>query len=71
LSSRSGWWLSTWIELSRSTGSYATRRGISGWFRPWRIVENPWDNRQPFEPSEDTLLESVPGHYKYMLGLPF
>jgi hypothetical protein len=34
-------------------------------------VENPWDNRQRFEPSEQTELEPVPGHYKYMLGLPF
>ena len=34
-------------------------------------VENPWDNRQPFEPTEDTELEPVPGHYKYMLGVPF
>jgi len=34
-------------------------------------VENPWDNRQPFELAEETELEPVPGHYKYMLGLPF
>ena len=34
-------------------------------------VENPWDNRQPFEPTEEMELEPVPGHYKYMLGLPF
>ena len=26
--------------------------------------------RQPFYPSEETALEPVPGHYKYMLGLP-
>jgi hypothetical protein len=34
-------------------------------------VETPWDNRQPFEPTEDLELELVPGHYKCMLGLPF
>ena len=34
-------------------------------------VENPWDQRQPFYPTEETELEPVPGHYKYMLGLPF
>ncbi len=34
-------------------------------------VENPWERRQPFEPTEETELESVPGHYKHMLGLPF
>ena len=32
--------------------------------------ENPWDQRQPFYPSGETELEHVPGHYKYMLGLP-
>jgi hypothetical protein len=34
-------------------------------------VENPWENRQMFEPTEDMELEPVPGHYKYMLGVPF
>ena len=33
-------------------------------------TESPWDDRQPFTPSEDTDLDPVPGHYKYMLGLP-
>ena len=33
-------------------------------------VENPWANRQAFEPTDSTELEPVPGHYIYMLGLP-
>jgi hypothetical protein len=33
--------------------------------------DNAWEQRQPFYPTEDTDLESVPGHYKYALGLPF
>ena len=32
--------------------------------------ENPWSQRQPFYPNEETELEPVPGHYKHMLGLP-
>jgi hypothetical protein len=32
--------------------------------------ETPWDHRQPFQPTEESELEPVPGHYKYMLGLP-
>ena len=32
--------------------------------------DNPWDDRQPFSPTEETELEPVPGHYKHMLGLP-
>jgi hypothetical protein len=34
-------------------------------------VENPWEHRKPFQPTEDSELEPVPGHYKDMLGLPF
>ncbi len=33
--------------------------------------ENPWDQRQPFYPTEANELECVPGHYQYILGLPF
>lgn len=29
-----------------------------------------WDRRQPFHCTEDMVLEPVPGHYEYMLGLP-
>lgn len=34
-------------------------------------VGDPWEQREPFYPNDDTELESVPGHYKDMLGLPF
>jgi len=34
-------------------------------------TENPWDDRVPVTPTEDMELEPVPGHYRYMLGLPF
>jgi hypothetical protein len=33
-------------------------------------TDNPWDERHPFSPTEETELEPVPGHYKYTLGLP-
>jgi hypothetical protein len=33
-------------------------------------IENAWDKREPFEPSEEMHLEPVPGHYRYLLGLP-
>jgi hypothetical protein len=29
------------------------------------------EQRQPFEIGDDTKLEPVPGHYKYLLDLPF
>ena len=34
-------------------------------------VANPWDHRQPIQPSKEMDLEPVPKHYKDMLGLPF
>lgn len=34
-------------------------------------VELPWDERQPHQPTAETELEPVPGHYKDMLRLPF
>ena len=33
--------------------------------------ENPWEERRPFDPTEETELEPIPGHYRFMLGLPF
>lgn len=33
--------------------------------------DDAWDQRQPFNPTDDTELEPVPGHYKYLLKLPF
>lgn len=39
------------------------------WLLPPR--DKPWDNRLPFHPTEDSELEAVPGHYKYLLDLPF
>jgi hypothetical protein len=49
-----------WIVLDRQ-GNY--------WLVPLSD-DNGWDRRQPFYPTEQTELEPVPGHYKYMLGLP-
>lgn len=34
-------------------------------------VDSPWDNRRPFFPTEEMDLEPIPGHYKYLLELPF
>ena len=31
--------------------------------------DSPWEHRRPFQPTEETDLEPVPGHYKYLLGL--
>jgi hypothetical protein len=45
-------------------------RDVEGRF--WTVPpgENAWDRPQPFQPTEETRLTSIPGHYKYLLGLP-
>jgi hypothetical protein len=31
--------------------------------------DQAWERRQPYTLTEDAHLESVPGHYKYLLGI--
>jgi len=38
------------------------------WILPNSV--NPWDKRESFVPTDQTVLEPVPGHYRFMLGLP-
>ena len=45
-------------------------RDSEGNFWSLPLTDNPWDGRQPFTPAEDTELQPVPGHYKYLFGLP-
>ena len=33
--------------------------------------DDAWEQRQPFEPTGKADLEPIPGHYKYLLRLPF
>jgi hypothetical protein len=41
----------------------------SFWILP--SVEDPWARREPFNPTNESDLEPVPGHYMDMLRLPF
>ena len=38
------------------------------WILP--AVAEAWEHRIPFTPDDECELEPVPGHYKFMLGLP-
>jgi hypothetical protein len=64
-------------ERKQATALYADRtsrqwvvRDAEGNFWVLPSTDNPWDDRQPFSPAEEADLEPVPGHYKYLLGLP-
>jgi hypothetical protein len=38
----------------------------------WVVPANDegWSQRQPFTPNDESELEPVPAHYRYMLGVP-
>ena len=57
------------LYVDKTTQQWVVRDGEGNY---WSLPpgENPWDGRQPFSVAEGTELEPVPGHYKYMLGLP-
>ena len=57
------------IYVDRTSGQWIVRDGEGNF---WRLPRSgdPWHDRQPFVPDDDTELEPIPGHYKYMLGLP-
>jgi hypothetical protein len=59
----------TAIYVDRSGGQWVAR-DADGNFWQLPTTDNPWNDRQPFVPGDETELEPVPGHYKYMLGLP-
>jgi hypothetical protein len=60
----------TAIYVDRSNQQWVVRDN-DGNFWTLPPTEHPWDDREPFYPTEDMDLEPVPGHYKYMLDLPF
>ena len=59
------------IYVDRSCTEHWIVRDPEGSFWIVPSVENAWDNRRPFQPTEETELEPIPGHYRSMLGLPF
>jgi hypothetical protein len=59
------------LFVDRSRAGHWIVRDPEGNFWIVPPVENAWECRQPYQPTEETELEAVPGHYKAMLGLPF
>ena len=58
------------VFVERSTEQWVVRDPEGNfWVLP--AVDEPWLNRQPFYPTEETGLDPVPGHYKHILNLPF
>ena len=58
------------LFVDRSTQQWIVRDPEGNlWMLP--AGEDAWDRREPFLPTEATDLEPIPGHYKYLLRLPF
>ena len=57
------------VYVDRSSGQWVVR-DADGTFWILPPTDAPWEDRQPFSPEAETELEPVPGHYKYMLGIP-
>jgi len=58
------------IYVDRSSQQWVVR-DPDGKFWSLTPIDDAWDHRQPFTPTDLTELEPIPGHYKDMLGLPF
>lgn len=57
------------LYVDRANQQWIVRDGNGNlWVVP--MNETPWEHRRPFEPTEETVLELVPRHCHYMLGLP-
>ena len=58
------------IYVDRSSRQWVVRDPAGNfWLVP--SAKNAWELRQPFALDETAEVEIVPGHYKYMLDLPF
>lgn len=57
------------IYADRTSGEWIVRDGDGAL---WSVPAAPrgWEQRRPYVPSDEAELESVPGHYGYLLDLP-
>jgi hypothetical protein len=58
------------LYVDRATQQWVVR-DPDGEFWVLPSVDDAWNHRQPFELTDDTELEPIPGHYKCMLQLPY
>jgi hypothetical protein len=57
------------LYVGRSLPSCWIVRDRHGDFWMVPAGDQGWERRQPYTLTEDAQLESVPGHYKYVLGI--
>ena len=59
--------LSLYVDRSLPGCWIVRDRSGAFWMAP--AGDQAWERRQPYTLTEDAQLESVPGHYKYLLGI--
>jgi hypothetical protein len=59
------------IFVDRSCTEHWIVRDPEGRFWIVPSTDSAWERRRPFHPTESTILEPIPGHYRSLLGLPF
>jgi hypothetical protein len=57
------------LYVDRDLPSYWIVRDRAGDFWMVPYGDQAWERRQPYRLTEGAQLESVPGHYKYLLGI--
>lgn len=57
------------MYVDRTRPGYWIVRDREGDF--WMVPsgDQAWERRHPYTPGDDTQLEPIPGHYKYLLGI--
>ncbi len=58
------------LYVDKSCPEHWIVRDHQGRFWMMQPGDNAWERRLPYWPTDATELEPIPGHYKYMLGLP-
>ena len=58
------------IYVDRATQQWIVRDAEDNF---WAVpsMDDAWEHRIKFHPSEESDLEPIPAHYKYLLRLPF
>ena len=57
------------LYVDRSLPDCWVVRDPDGEFWMVPVGDKAWDRRRPYTLKEDAQLESIPGHYKYLLGI--
>jgi hypothetical protein len=57
------------VHVGRASQQWLIR-AAEGNFCSFPSADNPRDECRPFSPTDETELETVPGYYKSILGLP-